>query len=638
MPVAVEITRSEVLRPSAAGGGGKRSPLTVFDRAATDWYIPAVFAWDGAAAPSNDEVKGGLAAVLAKYPHLAGRFDVDERGRRCFNLNDAGVRVLEATVAADLADALAHDVAAHVNELYPKADMENADEAVFQVQLTRYACGGLVIGTACNHQVSDGQSMSFFYVAWAAAVRSAGATLPTPFVDRAAIAVPRGPPAPAFDHRNIDLGSKAMAVAVEITRSEVLRPSETLAAGGGGKRSPLTVFDRAAMDWYIPAVFAWDGAAAPSNDEVKGGLAAVLARYPHLAGRFDVDERGRRCFNLNDAGVRVLEATVAADLADALAHDVAAHVNELYPKADMENADEPVFQVQLTRYACGGLVIGTACNHQVSDGQSMSFFYVAWAAAVRSAGATLPTPFVDRAAIAVPRGPPAPAFDHRNIEFKGEHSWTHSYGSLPLERIRNLAVHFPDEFVAGLKSHVGARCSTFQCLLAHAWKKIMAARDLSPEEYTQVRVAVNCRGRASPAVPMDYFGNMVLWAFPRMRVRDLLSSSYAAVVGVIRDAVARVDEPYIQSFVDFGEVAAGDELTPTAAPPGTVFCPDLEVDSWLGFRFHDLDFGRGPPCAFLPPDLPVEGMLIFVPSCAAKGGVEMYMALDDLHYFISHMV
>jgi shikimate O-hydroxycinnamoyltransferase len=423
-----------------------------------------------------------------------------------------------------------------------------------------------------------------------------------------------------------------MAVAVEITRSEVLRPSEASAAGGGGgKRSPLTVFDRAATDWYIPAVFAWYGAAAPSNDEVKGGLAAVLARYPHLAGRFDVDERGRRCFNLNDAGVRVLEATVAADLADALAHDVAAHVNELYPKADMENGDEAVFQVQLTRYACGGLVIGTACNHQVSDGQSMSFFYVAWAAAVRSAGATLPTPFVDRAAIAVPRGPPAPAFDHRNIEFKGENSWTHSYGSLPLERIRNLAVHFPDEFVAGLKSHVGTRCSTFQCLLAHAWKKITAARDLSPEEYTQVRVAVNCRGRASPAVPMDYFGNMVLWAFPRMRVRDLLSSSYAAVVGVIRNAVARVDEQYIQSFVDFGEVAAGDELTPTAAPPGTVFCPDLEVDSWLGFRFHDLDFGRGPPCAFLPPDVPVEGLLIFVPSCAAKGGVEMFMALDDVH-------
>ena len=40
---------------------------------------------------------------------------------------------------------------------------------------------------------------------------------------------------------------------------------------------------------------------------------------------------------------------------------------------------------------------------------------------------------------------------------------------------------------------------------------------------------------------MEYFGNMVLWAFPRMQARELLSSSYAAVVGAIRDAVARVD-------------------------------------------------------------------------------------------------
>uniref|UniRef100_A0A0D9XJ73 Uncharacterized protein n=1 Tax=Leersia perrieri TaxID=77586 RepID=A0A0D9XJ73_9ORYZ len=413
-----------------------------------------------------------------------------------------------------------------------------------------------------------------------------------------------------------------MAVSVEITRSEVLKPSPAKTGGGSGEISRLTVFDRAATDWYIPAVFAWDGAAAPTNDEVKDGLAAVLARYPHLAGRFIVDERGRRCFCLNDAGVRVLEASAAADLADALAqHDVAAH----------ENADEPVFQVQLTRYTCGGLVIGTACNHQVSDGQSMSAFYVAWAAAVRSGGALLPTPSVDRSTVAAPRDPPTPAFDHRNIEFKGENSWCHRYGTLPLDRITNLAVHFPEDFVAGIKSRVGVRCSTFQCLLAHAWKKITAARDLSPEEFTQVRVAVNCRGRANPPVPFDYFGNMVLWAFPRMKVRDLLSSSYAAVVGVIRDAVAKVNEEYIQSFADFGELAAGDELTPTAPPPGTVYCPDLEVDSWLGFRFHDLDFGRGPPCAFLPPDLPVEGILIFVPSCGAKGGVEMYLALDELH-------
>lgn len=296
-----------------------------------------------------------------------------------------------------------------------------------------------------------------------------------------------------------------------------------------------------------------------------------------------------------------------------------------------ERADEPLFQVQFTRYACGGLVIGTACHHQVADGQSMSVFYTAWATAVRTDSAVLPSPFVDRAATAVPRSPPAPSFDHRNIEFKGEHSRSHSYAVVPLDRIKNLVVHFPEEFVASLKARVGVRCSTFQCLLAHAWKKVTAARDLAPEDFTQVRVAVNCRGRAKPAVPMNYFGNMVLWAFPRMQVRDLLSSSYAAVVGAIRDAVARVDEEYIQSFVDFGVAARGEELVSTAGSPGTVFSPDLEVDSWLEFRFHDLDFGGGPPCAFLSPDLPIEGLMIFVPSSAAKGGIDLLMALDVDH-------
>jgi shikimate O-hydroxycinnamoyltransferase len=132
---------------------------------------------------------------------------------------------------------------------------------------------------------------------------------------------------------------------------------------------------------------------------------------------------------------------------------------------------------------------------------------------------------------------------------------------------------------------------------------------------------VNCRTRASPPVPVKYFGNMVLWTFPRMRARELLSSSYAAVVGVIRDAVARVD---------LGE-RAGEELESTAATPGVSFRPDLEVDSWLGFRFHNLDFGHGPPCAFLPPDIPIEGILIFVPSTSTKGGVDLFMTLDDHH-------
>uniref|UniRef100_A0A453DK45 Uncharacterized protein n=1 Tax=Aegilops tauschii subsp. strangulata TaxID=200361 RepID=A0A453DK45_AEGTS len=242
-------------------------------------------------------------------------------------------------------------------------------------------------------------------------------------------------------------------------------------------------------------------------------------------------------------------------------------------------------------------------------------------------------PFLDRAATAVPRTVPTPVFDHRSTEFKGEDG--RSYPVVPdsMTKIKNVTVRFTAEFIAELKARVGIRSSTFQCLLAHAWNKITGARGLKPEQFTQVRVAVNCRARASPPVPPDFFGNMVLWAFPRLRARDVLGWSYRGVVEAIRDAVARVDAEYIQSFVDFGSVAdaTGEGLVATAAANGTMFCPDLEVDSSLGFRFNQIDLGTGPPSAFITPDLPNEGLMIFLPSCAASGGVDLIMAIPEDH-------
>jgi hypothetical protein len=170
-------------------------------------------------------------------------------------------------------------------------------------------------------------------------------------------------------------------------------------------------------------------------------------------------------------------------------------------------------------------------------------------------------------------------------------------------------------------------------MLAHMWKKTTQARGVKPDDFTQVRVAVNCRGRATPPVPSDLFGNMVLWAFPRLQARDVLSSGYGRVVCAIREAVEAVDGDYIRSFLNFGAMAdaQGLELTGTTPATGTMCCPNLEVDSWLRFGYHQVDFGGGPPSIFLFPDIPAEGLMVLWPSLLDKGGVDVMVALAEEH-------
>ncbi|KAL6880630.1 hypothetical protein ACP4OV_012195 [Aristida adscensionis] len=288
------------------------------------------------------------------------------------------------------------------------------------------------------------------------------------------------------------------------------------------------MFDRASTDDYFPVVFAWDASAAPDSDAAVDAPLAAVARYPHLAGRMGVDGHGRRCFHLNNAEVLVVEAT-----ADALARGMPAHT-ELYPQADKGTRRRTAVPGAADAVPVRRAGVGTTLQHLVADGHSMSSFYTAWAAAMRTGFATLPPPlFTDRAAIFVPRRPPAVAFDHRNTEFRLRNTTSHhrsDYPVIPMDRIKNTSVHFPAEFIAGLKARAGAsgrQCTAFQCLLAHVWKKATAARGVAPGELTRFRIAVDCRGRAAATagVPAaDFFGNMVLWAFPGMRAGDSSTS------------------------------------------------------------------------------------------------------------------
>jgi shikimate O-hydroxycinnamoyltransferase len=116
-------------------------------------------------------------------------------------------------------------------------------------------------------------------------------------------------------------------------------------------------------------------------------------------------------------------------------------------------------------------------------------------------------------------------------------------------------VHFTKEFINKIraKASIGVpkQYSRFETTLAHLWMVITRACGLQGHETTEMRISVNRRTRMNPKVPSEYFGNLVLWAFPHSKLSDLTNRPLSYAVERIHTAVAKVNDSYFKSFIDF---------------------------------------------------------------------------------------
>ncbi|KAI7984212.1 Agmatine coumaroyltransferase-1 [Camellia lanceoleosa] len=298
-----------------------------------------------------------------------------------------------------------------------------------------------------------------------------------------------------------------------------------------------------------------------------------------------------------------------------------------------------LLQVQLTRFNCGSMVVGFTSH--AADGHSMSNFLVAWGQACRGLEIS-PIPSHDRA-IFLPRDPSSFEFEHEGVEFMSE-TLRKEYPIVnDINDVVVHKVHFTLEFLGKLKAKASSMnggnkpYSTFESLVAHLWRAITKARSLNNFETTHVRISVNGRMRLNPGVPNEYFGNLVLWAFPSTKVKDLLLEPLPYVAKLIHDAITKVNNNYFKSFIDFANCKVeAENLIPTADMNKSVLCPNLEVDSWLRFPFYDLDFGGGCPYIFMPSYFPTEGMMFLLPSSfIGDGSIDAFIPLfpDNLASF-----
>uniref|UniRef100_A0ACD6A3R5 Uncharacterized protein n=1 Tax=Avena sativa TaxID=4498 RepID=A0ACD6A3R5_AVESA len=437
---------------------------------------------------------------------------------------------------------------------------------------------------------------------------------------------------------------------VKIESSKIVKPlhDDGMAPGGAAADEwvPLSVLDKVTYGEHVALIYAFRPP-NPPNAALELGLARALAVYREWAGRIGVGPDGRRSVCLNDAGARFVEATVDAPLAVWPFGAPSPEARRLHPRID---AVEELVQVQLTRFSCGSLAVGFAGHHQIADGQATGNFFAAWGLATRGLP-VYPVPVCDRGTRFAPRDPPLVEFPHRETEYKAAPASADHHADNADEnedgffaaapgKVKVHRMHLSKEFVARLKARASSGLppprrgyTTFQSVVAHLWRTITAARGLGAGVTTKVRISVNGRTRMRPPVPRDYFGNVVLWAFPRSDAGQLVARPVGHAAELIHRAVAAVDDAYFRSFVDFASsgVVEAEGLVPTADSDQTVLCPNLELDAWLGINFFDLDFGSGAPIYFMPTYYPMEGSLFLLPSVLGDGSMEAYVSLFDNH-------
>lgn len=434
-----------------------------------------------------------------------------------------------------------------------------------------------------------------------------------------------------------EVTSDFLLMNITVQSSKTIKPDYGSGAAPPTTAVPLTVLDKVNFDQHISDIFFFHPP-APSTAVLEAGLARALAVYREWAGRFGTDANGKRTsIQLNDAGVRFVEATADVALSSVMPLEPTPEL--LCFHVSGEDVEE-LMLVQITRFKCESFVIGTSGQHLVSDGRAARSFIVAWGKATRAAAMDDDPVHHDRAGVFVPRNPPRVEFEHRGVEFKRRDEEKHMVNDVVDTGGHDEGVvhrvHFTRQMVTELKSRASPPnnaprpCSTFQAMAAHLWKCVTEARQLDGDTSTTLKIAVDGRSRIrDPPVPEGYTGNVVLWARPTTTVQDLVTSPLSHIAELISQEVARIDDAYFRSFIDFASSGAVDAegLVPTADPAKMVHSPDMEVYSQIGIPLYDLDFGTGQPFLYMPSYLPEEGLVFLVPSYSGDGSVDAQVCL-----------
>ncbi|XP_016484287.1 shikimate O-hydroxycinnamoyltransferase-like [Nicotiana tabacum] len=367
---------------------------------------------------------------------------------------------------------------------------------------------------------------------------------------------------------------------------------------------------------------------------MKEALSNVLVSFYPMAGRLAKDnEKERIEINCNGEGVLFIEAEIDAFIDDFGDFIPSLEIKKmLIPSVDTSGdiSSFPLVIFQVTRFKCGGISLGCGVFHTLSDGISSLHFINTWSEVARGVSVAV-SPFIDRSLLHA-RDPPTPAYKH--VEYhsppalKSSSKNVHDQVSGSKSSTKAMFKITSDQLTL-LKTKSKHEGSTYEILAAHIWRCTCKTRVLDDDQLTKLHVATDGRSRLFPPLPPGYLGNVVFTATPIAKSGEILSEPLMNTAQRIHSALARMDDEYLRSAIDYLELQT--DLSKLIRGPTYFASPNLNINSWTRLPVHDSDFGWGKPIHMGPACILYEGTVYILPSPSNDKNLRLAVCLDADH-------
>ncbi|KAL7607454.1 hypothetical protein Lser_V15G17449 [Lactuca serriola] len=354
---------------------------------------------------------------------------------------------------------------------------------------------------------------------------------------------------------------------------------------------------------------------------IKDALSKVLVHYYPAAGRLTISSEGKLIVNCTNEGAVFVEAEANCDIKELGDHtkpDPITLGKLVYDTPGAKNIlDIPPVVVQVTKFKCGGFVVGLGMNHNLFDGIAAMEFVSSWSRTARGLPLKV-KPFLDRTILNA-RNPPVVEFSHNEFEEIEDISNT---ADLYKEEISYRSFCFSPEDLKNLKIKATAdggvqSCTTFEALSAFVWKARTESLKMKPDQKTKLLFAVDGRSRFEPNLPEGYCGNGIVLTNSICTAGEQVGNPLSFTVKLVHDSVKMVTDDYMRSAIDYFEV--------TRARPS--LSSTLLITTWSKLSFHANDFGWGEPLMSGPVALPEKEVILFLSHGEERKSVNVLLGL-----------